>query len=657
MAIVKMNKFTLLTFESQKETLLKNLQKFEEVEFINLGDKELEVYKGLLNDSESLKVSELQGDLAKVNFSINYLNKYKEKVSVIKQLKEGKKTLSCNELETKVKDILWVDTYDFLKDKEARILALKNKKSKISSEIEVIRPWLNFDAQFSDLKKFNWCSSFIGSIPRNLQSEFLEKFNNEVPESYVEFIEEVKDEITLIILVHKDLSEKAMDILKDFAFAKANIEYDGNPKEIRKSFKEEIEQLNLEEQEIEEAIASKAELLFELELVYEHITNEIIKHEASENFLKTSNVTVIEGWVPREQTEKLQGVLKEILGESFYFEMEEAETADVEEEEIPIKLKNNPVAENFESITEMYSLPHYSEIDPTPLLTPFYLLFFGMMVADAGYALVMFVGSMLALKLFNLDESKKKFVKFFLYLSIPTALVGMVYGSYFGDALSGFGVKGLIDPGNDVITILISAMLFGLIQLFVGLGIKGYMFIREGKYLDAIYDTCSWYAAIIGGIILFANFQMGGLPSGLVTFGKWLMIIGMVAIVLTQGRESKSIGGKLGGGLYSLYGITGYVGDLVSYSRLMALGLSGGSIAGAFNVMIGYLPSGIAQIVGGALLFVGAHVFNLLLGGLGAYVHTCRLEYVEYFSKFYVGGGRAFKPFKFKNEYINIKDN
>ncbi|MEG2353505.1 MAG: V-type ATP synthase subunit I [Clostridium sp.] len=657
MAIVKMNKFTLLTFKSQKENLLKNLQKFQEVEFINLSDKDSEEYGNIFKDSESIKVSELQGDLAKVNFSLEYLNKYRGKPSTIKQLKEGKQTLTHESLETNVKDSKWLETYEFLKVKESRILAIKNMKSKINSEREILRPWLNFDASFSDLKKLNWCVSFIGTIPKNLKDEFLEKFTNEISQSYVELVEEIKGELGIIVIVHKELNEKASEILKSFVFSKANIGYEGNPREIIKEFGNEISILNKEERDIEADISSISKVADKLELVYEYISNEIIKHEASGNFLNTSNISIIEGWVPRNEKEKLQKVIEETLGADFYFEMEEAEESDVDEYEIPVKLKNNPVAESFESITEMYSLPHYSEIDPTPLLTPFYLLFFGMMVADVGYAAVMFIASFLALKLFNLDEEKKKFIKFFLYLSIPTALVGAVYGSYFGDSLSRFGVRGLIDPGNDVITILISAMAFGLIQLFVGLAIKGYMFIREGKYLDAIYDTCSWYSAIIGGIILFANYQMGTLPSGLVTTGKWMMILGMVAIVLTQGRASKNVGGKIGGGLYSLYGITNYVGDLVSYSRLMALGLSGGSIASAFNVMIGYLPEGISRIVLGGIIFVAAHLFNLLLGGLGAYVHTCRLQYVEYFSKFYVGGGRAFKPFKFKNKYINIKDN
>ena len=300
----------------------------------------------------------------------------------------------------------------------------------------------------------------------------------------------------------------------------------------------------------------------------------------------------------------------------------------------------------------MYSFPKYNELDPTPFLVPFYLIFFGMMVADVGYGLIVLIASMLALKALNLDEDKRNFAKFFLFLSIPTIAFGLMYGSFFGDLIK---FKGLIDPARDVNTVLILSLVLGIIQIFVGLGLKAYTLIKLGKPLDAFYDVGSWVITLVS-IGVMALGPMFGLPKIVTTIAMVTMIFGMIVIVLTGGRSEESKGARIGQGIYSLYGITGYIGDLVSYTRLMALGLAGGSIAGALNLLIGQMP-GIAAIVIGPILFILAHTFNLLLSLLGAYVHTARLQYVEYFSKFYEGGGKPFTPFKTSDKYVKIKRN
>jgi V/A-type H+-transporting ATPase subunit I len=192
----------------------------------------------------------------------------------------------------------------------------------------------------------------------------------------------------------------------------------------------------------------------------------------------------------------------------------------------------------------------------------------------------------------------------------------------------------------------------GAFQIYFGLAVKAYMLIRDGKPREAIYDVLTWYLALTGAFLFIGGSSMGLTPS-MINIGKWVMIIGMVALVLTQGRANKGIGLKLGGGLWGLYGISSYIGDLVSYSRLMALGLAGGFIAASFNMLIGMIPAPF-NIIFGIFIFVFAQTFNLLLSALGAFVHSARLQYVEYFSKFYEGGGKAFNAFKPKNQYINV---
>jgi V/A-type H+-transporting ATPase subunit I len=230
----------------------------------------------------------------------------------------------------------------------------------------------------------------------------------------------------------------------------------------------------------------------------------------------------------------------------------------------------------------------------------------------------------------------------------------VIYGSFFGDLIKVIADNSILDTTDDLMTILIISIIMGAVQIYFGLAVKGYMLIKDGKPIDAVYDVLTWVAVITGASFLLAGEKVG-LSAGVINIGKWAMIIGMVGLVLTQGRENKSIGGKIGGGLYGLYGVTGYIGDFVSYSRLMALGLAGGFIASAFNTIIRMLPTPY-NIFLGVFIFIGAQTFNLLLSALGAYVHSARLQYVEYFSKFYEGGGKAFKAFKPKNQYIKVKN-
>ncbi|NMA48169.1 MAG: V-type ATP synthase subunit I, partial [Tissierellia bacterium] len=305
-----------------------------------------------------------------------------------------------------------------------------------------------------------------------------------------------------------------------------------------------------------------------------------------------------------------------------------------------------------ESLTEMYALPRYDEIDPTPLLAPFYLIFFGMMAADVGYGIIMLLGTFLVLKYFNLSEKTKDFIKFFYYLSFSVIIWGFLYGSFLGGIIP---LKGLFEPATDYNTLLILSVIFGFIHIYYGLGLKAYIAIRDKKYKEALYDVGFWYVALTGAIVYLLNMVMD-LPEIVKTISFWVMIAGMVGIVLTGGREATGAVGKAGGGIYSLYGITGYVGDFVSYSRLMALGLSGGFIAGAVNMMAGMVAGkGPIGFVAAIVIFIFGQTFNLGLSMLGAYVHSIRLIFVEFFSKFYEGGGKKFNDFRSKPKYINLR--
>ena len=231
---------------------------------------------------------------------------------------------------------------------------------------------------------------------------------------------------------------------------------------------------------------------------------------------------------------------------------------------------------------------------------------------------------------------------------------GAFYGSFFGDLIP---LPAVFDTQKDFIPMLIMSIAFGAVHLFFGLGLSGYMALKQGDWQSAVYDVLFWYMAVIGACV-FGIGTMMGLSPMIVSVTKWIMIVGMVGIVLTGGREAQSIGGKLAMGVYSLYNITGYVGDFVSYSRLMALGLAGGFIGLAVNLIVRMLAgAGIIGLIPGIVVFVVFHLFNIFLSMLSAYVHTSRLTYVEFFGKFYEGGGIPFRPFVKEPKYSQFPEN
>lgn len=646
MAIVKMNKFTLLAFEKDKEELLKRLQEFEGVQFVDLKpqleNEELSFLKTLASDKKTL---DLQEKISKIKFCLDYLKPYTEKKGALQSLKEGTKTISFKELEDSVKTINWNKIYDELKSREDRVNELSNEETKIKTDIVSLEPWKNFDGKFQDLYDLKLTSYFLGTIPLALKNDLIESLEESKLQYYFEEINTTKDEIYILAMTLKEYEKDFSEILRTFGFSRISLSYSGNPVETIKELQSKVESIHDEKESIVSELKKFNKCEEDLELVYEYYSNELCRENAKLNFLESNNIVVIQGWNTVSSSKTLETIVKKMSKNPYYLAFEEAK-----DDEVPIKLKNNGFVEPFESITEMYSLPNYREIDPTPVMAIFYFIFFGMMLSDAGYGLVMVVTTLLALKLFKLDKAMKNFMKLFLYLGISTVIWGAIYGGWFGDASSQFMhkvVPYLLSPSNQIMVVLGLAVVLGVIHIFVGLGMKAYILLKQGKVLDTIYDVGLWYISLIGIFLMLG--KVGG------SIGKIMVIVGFVGLVLTQGRDADTIGGKLGGGIYGLYGITGYIGDIVSYSRLLALGLATGFIANAFNLMINLIPAPVKYFVG-PIIFIGGHLFNLGVNALGAYVHSSRLQYLEFFNKFYEGGGRKFTPFKSVSKFMNVSN-
>lgn len=648
MAIVKMSNFSLFAFDSEKENLLHELQKFKYVHFLDQDKEEDLKVDGLKNVEVSEKIVAIEEEISKVSYAINILSKYHEKETGIKAMQEGQETYSFKELEARVESIDYNPLYDEIHRVWTEKENLSQEISKLKTEIEELNPWVDLRTPIEYLKEFKQSEVFLGTVPKALEG----KVRNDLIQTeftYFQVVSEDKDSLYILAISSKSEAEIVKEVLRDSSFSNVILSGKKTPDEEIKDLEDQVANLKDEILKLERIVKDLSKNLSSLQVVYDYLLNKKIRISASEKFLMTERVNVIKGFIPTEMADEFSQIVKKTLDNICYLEIEEADDSDPD---IPILLENSKFTQSFEALTGMFSLPRYNEIDPTPYLAPFYLIFFGMMAADLGYGIVMLLGTFIVLKKFNLSETTKQFIRFFYYLSFSVIAWGAIYGSIFGGIIP---MKGLIDPAEDYMSLLIISIIFGLIHVFFALGLKAYVLIRDGQIKDALFDVGFWYLALVGGIGLLVNILVD-LPPIVATLAKVDMIVGMLGIVATGGRESDTIVGKIGGGIYELYGISGYVGDFVSYSRLMALGLAGGFIAGAVNMMAGMLAeNGIIGIIGAALIFIFGQAFNLGLSLLGAYVHTIRLTFVEFFGKFYDGGGKSFNLFRSTPKYINLK--
>ncbi|WBW49848.1 V-type ATP synthase subunit I [Peptoniphilus equinus] len=644
MAIVKMTKFNLYTFKEDLPAVLRRLQSFKDVHLDEATTDAQDYIQGAAMPPEVQKLDER---IQSVHWVINRLESYQDKPGTLEDLKTRREVLSLSELNAKAKTVDFDPVYAALKRLDTAAASYENRIEKLRAENNEWLPYKTLSVAPEELKALKRTAVYLGAVSARGIDGFKASLRQLDYPYETEFISEHGGYEYMLAMTDKDRAETFADTLRSNGFQFQSLELSETVKAKLESNEAQIAQLNDAKRGLDREYQQLAPHLDGLKYYYEALRNERLRLASAEKGLETKRMSVLQGYVETANVAALDKALAN-LG-PHYIEWEEAKA----EDNVPIKLKNTKIIRPFESITEMYAIPKYGEIDPTPFLAPFYFVFSGIMIGDMGYGILTVLLCLILLKGFKPDIKKAKLITFVLYMGISSIFWGFIFGSFFGDLIP---MKAYISPSEDYMTMIAMCMLFGVIHIFFAMSIKAYMAFRDGKPLDALFDVGLWYMALIGAILTAGSGALGLEPI-VGQVAKVVMIIGMVGILLTGGRTEKSVAGKIGWGIYSLYGISSYLGDFVSYFRLMALALSGSFIAIAVNIIVRMLfSSGILGIIAGILIFVAFQLFNIFLSFLSSYVHTARLTFVEMFNKFYEGGGTAFKEMMEQSDYFIYKE-
>lgn len=648
--ILKMQKLTLIGFLADKESILRDLMKKKCVQINgpeNIQDYESIAQLAVPGVAQTYEL-ELEQELTKFTSAIRAVAPYEEKGSAFskKEISDFSSMLD-KEIYSEAASLR-----DEINSIVKQIAEQKNIISRSQLQITSLEPWTDLDLDLSVTQTKSTALLYLTAAADVNLEEFEAKLQEATPLCYVHKVSSSSELSCLLLIYHKDAQDAVMNVVKGFNTNRPDFaSLKGNAAENISSLKNKIETCSKEAQRLTEQLKVAATSSKLLKKGFDMVTLQIDDQKVRENIFQTQSVFALTGWLTENDMDKVKKILDKY---PCYYTMVQPEEGD----DPPIKLKNNKFVEPYEMITEMYSLPTPDGIDPTPVLTPFFILFFGMMLADAGYGLILFLLCFIGLKKLKPDEGfLKNAMNIGVACGLSTIFWGVMYGGYFGNlvtqvAESWFGVTvtvpAVFDPLNDPMSVMLLSLILGAIHLFAGMGVKIYMLAKRGHLLDGLMDIGLWYVLLIGLPMLALPVTAG--------IGKVLSIVGAVGLILTQGRHEKNIFMKLIKGVMSLYDITSYLSDVLSYARILALGLAGGVIANVMNIM-GTMPGlNIIGVVVFVAIFAIGHAFNLAISGLGAYVHTSRLQYVEFFGKFYEAGGRPFKPFKANTKYTLISD-
>lgn len=646
MAIVEMKKVYLLGHQAQKEDTLDILQKMAVVEVNDLqaGEMSAEDWIELVErDQEQERLQELESRLAEVRFVLDFLNRHHpEKKKLLDALGGGK--IPVTEARMSSGSGVWEketsEVYSELRAVEEQLMGLRNEETRLQNLKTLLAPWDNLDAPLEEIRVSAHSVMELVILPAAELDSFRREVESAVKESILEMAHVDTRDCYLFLAYPAGKETELREAAKQFSFNRQVFPpLYGTPGENLARIEEEREALAARRRELVDASGKFTGFREELSCYYDYLTIERDKKQVVSSLARTGRSFLLEGWIKEKDLPDLEKKLSASCDTVTVMAGEPDP-----HERVPVALENKPAVSPFEFITRLYGLPHERGIDPTFALTPFFIAFFGICMSDAGYGLIIaaIVGTFLWKV--KMSASARHFFVIMLYCGISTMFFGALIGTWFGGLIP---LEPLFfNATKEPITMLLYCLGIGVFHIFVGLGIAFYRNVRDGKTLDGIFDQLFWML-FIGGLLLFA------IP-GMDDPAKIIAAAAGAGLILTQGRAKKGVVMKFGSGIFSLYGITGYLGDVLSYSRLLALGLATSVIGMAINTIAGLFAGSVPGAVLMTIIYIAGHTFNLVINLLGAFVHTIRLQYLEFFSRFYESGGRPFKPFAVNTSYVEI---
>ncbi|MDP4008335.1 MAG: V-type ATP synthase subunit I [Candidatus Peregrinibacteria bacterium] len=654
MAIVKLQKAHIIGKIADKSKILKALQDFE---VIQLEEVKLE------NNDQWKKNSgidtTLEMERANLEFTIGLLAPFAKKRSLL----EGPIVVT----EKKAKAV--ADNFDHhtiikdCKDLEVRYTNAKTTLELLDNAKKELAPWKN--SKVSPKEDFSANGYEITFIIVSINSiSSLENDLNEIGSLIsLDIINTEGVSVYATLIYKKEYSKSVKDLLSKIKVKEVLLPtVQTTVKDALHNITEQESEANKTIRGIEKEFRKMSANYETLQIVHDYHKWQVDAERMTENGIESKTTFAYSGWLPKAEINEIENMLRDKTNNKVAIIPIETD------EPSPVALKNHPLLKPLENVTKLYGLPIPTEYDPTALLSVFFIVFFGMAVTDAGYGIIMSIMMLLALKYVRLSKQIKSFVRLLLYAGILTIIMGILYGSWFGMTIEqapaflttrdGENLKfigQIFNPIEDPMTVLIFSLVLGYLQVSFGVLISFLGAFKTGNKKDAIIDQFSWFLTLVSLSIVIMG-QAGLVGTAIGAFGLYLLYFCLAFLVLTQGRSKPSIPGKIISGVLSLYGLVGYFGDILSYSRLLALGLATAIIGLAVNVVAG-LVSGLPYIGWLVVLIVliGGHSFNLVVNALGAFIHSARLQYVEFFSKFLVGGGKIFKPFKKESKYVMLE--
>lgn len=635
-----MKHLRLLGMESEREALLKAMQDMECVEISSIDGSEEALKSGFAKPDDKALMSAQEASRA-YRTALASLDRFAPEKKGMFRKRQGVSRAAFFSAESEENDRTAAETIN----KDTRRLGeIESERTKNEALRATLAPWLTVDAPLGGAD--GALAVFFGTVGLNVTDDALKALADSL-DGLLTWQQASSDRSLryLLVMCHGSVKERALSALRDLGFSTVSFRgMTGTAKENDKALAENLAALEKERQEIEQRIAGlggKREALLEAS---DRAAIALRREEAKSRLVGTDKVFLLEGWLPADRCAALEKAL-----EPFTCAIETREPTEDEYPQVPVQLKNNKLTRPLNMVTEMYSLPAYGTLDPNPLMAPFFILFYGIMMADMGYGLLMMIASVIISKKYRPKGMSGELFSLLGLCGISTFIMGALTGGFFGDFLTQlvaivspgtvFALPKLFDPLDDLTMILIGSMALGMVQIVTGMAISLIEKCKRKKFLDAFFEEITWWIVFIG-IALLAL----GKGAAVLYVGCALVLLGPIV----QGKGW----GKLTGVFGSLYNhVTGYFGDILSYTRLMALMLAGSVIAQVFN-MLAAMPGNVIAFI---IISMLGNAMNFGLNLLGCYVHDLRLQCLEFFNKFYVDGGKPFRPMTLDTEYVDLQ--